>query len=237
MLRNYFLLNLMLLGLAVLLGFKLYESFSSPMNKYVSQKQSQQYKFEIEEIDNTLTKQVPDDIQIIVQKDLFRPSRTEPGPEDLPKPTMVSAPPRLVGITIMGDDARAFFEDTLTRSTKPYRINDFIVGFIVNEIKNDRVILLRGEEKIEVGMTRVKTMASPVKSPSPSTTPSPAPSPTPATMPTLTPMLPQKSDIQAIGPTTLPLLQKQTLSPPAYIPPRTTVLPPPPTLDTQESEQ
>lgn len=223
MLRSKLLLNVTLFIVIVLLGMKLYSSLSKPMpeDSGIAQKQvltQEQNKQEIEASDN---KKDLYDSNVIVQKDLFRQTRTEPLPDEIKPGNPSMPPPKLVGITIIGDETKAFLEDPLTKTTRPYREKDSIAGFTVNEIHNDKVILLRGAEKIEVGLIKVKTIegakpASGISQPTPNVPDAVVP-PHP-----LVQQPQQFSPPQPHAPAQQVLPQPQVLTPPkpVYIPPR-----------------
>ncbi|MEK7309138.1 MAG: hypothetical protein AAB089_08710, partial [Nitrospirota bacterium] len=48
---------------------------------------------------------------------------------------------------------------------KQYNLNDSVSGFIISDIQEDRVVLLRGAEKIEVMLREVKDATSMMRPP------------------------------------------------------------------------
>ncbi|MBI5026778.1 MAG: hypothetical protein HZC12_08680 [Nitrospirae bacterium] len=208
MLRSYFLLNVILIALAGFLSFKLYDSLAKPLDipfKAI-QKQAQSDKSDKKEAESPEEKKGASDFQVIVQKDLFRPSRTEPKIEEISKAGPPLPPPRLIGTVITESVAKAYLEDPITKTVKAYGIKDSIAGFIVQEIGKNNAVLLRGEEKIEVKITRVETVKKPDGSPS-----------TPPVIPPRSPHLPQP-----VQPTTqtpyLPAQPPPLPTPPASAP-------------------
>lgn len=166
MLRSYFLLNIVLIILAGFLAYKLYDSFSAPLNLSTEPvlKQALPGEPDRDETVSPLVRKGATDFQIIVQKDLFRPDRTElkveekaPGTDPAPAPAPAVPPPKLVGIVITESNSRAYFEDPKTGVAGAYRINDSISGFTLSGIEAKRVVLLRGGEKIEVKLGGTKT--------------------------------------------------------------------------------
>ena len=110
--------------------------------------------------------------QAIVLKDIFRPSRTEPKPEEIVKPGITLPPPKLFGTIIMGDEKTAILEDPATKISKIYRINESVGGFVITNIQKDKVILTRDNEITEVYLREIKAFRpSPV--PTPPATPQP----------------------------------------------------------------
>lgn len=170
MLRKYFLINIILVSAAIFLGIKLYDSYSKPLNipaksikKQIPAEEQGEKKME-----NPVNKKNdPSAFQVIVQKDLFRPSRTEPKIEELSKggnpPT---PPPKLIGTVITESGAKAYLEDSVTKTTRAFGLKESVAGFIVHEIKENTVVLIKGEEKIELKITRVQTIEPPGKKPS-----------------------------------------------------------------------
>jgi len=163
-LRSYFLLNIVLIILAGFLAYKLYDSLSSPLNLSTEPvlKQALPSEPARDETVSPLVRKGATDFQIIVQKDLFRPDRTElkveekaPGTDPPPAPAV--PPPKLVGIVITESNSRAYFEDPKTGVARAYRINDSISGFTLSGIEAKRVVLLRGGEKVEVKLGGTKT--------------------------------------------------------------------------------
>lgn len=167
MLRSYFLLNLILLALIGFLGFKFYKVWTRPLN-LPSSAISQKAPLE-KTTASVREEKEPDEVafQVIVQKDLFRPSRTEPRLEEISKAAPV-IPPKLYGTIIIENEKSAILEDPNTKVTKSYRINDSIAGFVVSDIQKDKVILLKeGGEKVEVYLREIKTFITPAPTPVP----------------------------------------------------------------------
>ncbi|MEW6740398.1 MAG: hypothetical protein ACOYU2_03755 [Nitrospirota bacterium] len=153
--RSHFLLNVILIAIAGFLGFKLYNSLSRPPDIPFLAVQGQATSDE-EEVQAKVRVDERSDFQTIVKRDIFRPDRKEP--EDilrLSSPSLFPLP-RLVGIAIFGNESMAFFEDPITKAVKVCRIKDSIAGFTVHKIQQDRVVLLRGDERVEVKIREIK---------------------------------------------------------------------------------
>lgn len=102
---------------------------------------------------------------VIVEKDLFRPSRQKPrppkpAPKPPPAPVVVlppqkSPPPRLtLSGTILLDSGN---EALMSLQTSPavsgrYRVGDEIEGFVVTDILGESVVLKRDDEVLKVQM-------------------------------------------------------------------------------------
>jgi hypothetical protein len=100
--------------------------------------------------------------QIIVDKDLFRPSRTPiKGNGQITAPLSPKERPKLFGTMIMDSRRFAILEDPSTKASKIYYLNDSFSGFTVSEILEDKVILKRGDESIEVKLREKKDVKLP----------------------------------------------------------------------------
>lgn len=153
--RSHFLLNVILIAIAGFLGFKLYDSLSRPPDIPFLAVHGQAIPDE-EEVQAKARVDERSDFQTIVKRDIFRPDRKEP--EDILRSSSPSLfpPPRLVGIAIFSNEGMAFFEDPITKAVKVCRIKDSIASFTVHKIQEDRVILFRGDERVEVKIRGIK---------------------------------------------------------------------------------
>jgi type II secretory pathway component PulC len=98
------------------------------------------------------------DYQAIVRKDLFRPERKEP---DEGGAFAETVPPKLIGVLIKNDGARAFLMDSVTKVTKTYKQKETISGYTIHEILENKVVLMKGGEKIDLKIAPVETVAAP----------------------------------------------------------------------------
>lgn len=157
MLRNYFLINIVLVLLLGFLGFKFYKviTYTMEIPSEVAVPEDQKSK----DVTVKFKAAVPDkaSFEIISGKDLFRPARTAPVTNAKTTPASGRAGnPKLFATIVRGSESIAIIEDPNTNKTKPYRINDLVGGFVVSEILADRVILSAGDEKIEVKLREDK---------------------------------------------------------------------------------
>ncbi len=152
MIRNYFLINLLLITVISFLGIELYKvmDYSVEIPSLVDMEKVHKKK-KVEEERRTKKKININSFNVISQKDLFRQSRTalllknEKVEKSLPKNA-----PKLFGTIILNEFKTAILEDPDTRTTKNYGINDSIAGYTVSEILENKVILLFNDEKVEV---------------------------------------------------------------------------------------
>lgn len=154
--RRYILINLILACLAIFFSYRLYAIWSSPMEEIrPSQKKTKTENGKAEEVKKDISS-----YQVIVQKDLFRPGRTEfkPVAKSALPPT---PPPKLFGILIMDNNKIAILEDSTTKKKKNYHIGESMGDLVVSDIEKDKVILQRGEEKVIVNLRAVKTISAP----------------------------------------------------------------------------
>jgi hypothetical protein len=153
----------------VLLGFKLFNTWMRPLDLPVYSKQEQT----TDDINKLFTRKVrrPDEAayQVIVDKNLFRPSRTPvTGGADSSEIYSSKETPQLFGTTVMASGSFAILEDPTTKTSKLYQINDTVAGFTVIDIKKDMVVLKKGSDTVEIKL-REKKVFKPAKIPSATT--------------------------------------------------------------------
>jgi len=175
MIRNYFFINLILLIIIGFLGSKFYKVYSQTVNvpSGTAVKQVQKETAPITSGDTVLD---ASHFQIISNMDLFRPSRS-PHKEDAKQQEVPKIPPRLFGTVILGNEKTAILEDPNTKTTRIYRVNDPIGGYVISDILEDKVVLSWNGEKSEVRLREEKKGLPPVK---PMIVPQPQPVPQPA---------------------------------------------------------
>lgn len=207
--RRYFLIHIALSGLAIFLGFRLYgiwatssEEVHPPKNVSLKKEKSESAKVKEK-----------GEYQVIAQKDLFRPSRTEYRPETATSLSQ-GPPPKLFGIMIMDNDRVAILEDSSSKKRKTYRIKDSIGDFVVSDIESNKVVLMRGEEKVVVNLREIKVISPPSR-PGPVPTQSRAIQPRPAPRP-----IPPLSQKPPVSPAPSPPSQPAPLSPTPVPPPQ-----------------
>jgi hypothetical protein len=160
MLRNYFLINIVLIIMLGFLSVKLYKvaaySMGLPSGLAVDEVQKK------EDQDMRLKARVPDkaSFQIISGKDLFRPSRSAVSSIRTVAETSSKDHPKLFATIIQNGNSLALMEDPGTKKRKMYRIKDMIAGFLVSEIMQDKVVLMSGNDRIEVKLREDKGIKS-----------------------------------------------------------------------------
>lgn len=198
MIRNYFLINIILLVIIGFLWTKFYKVYSNTFEvpSETAGKQIQKETAQVRSED-----MVPDAtrFQIISNMDLFRPSRT-PYKEEVKQQEAPKIPPRLFGTIIIGSEKTAILEDPNTKLTHMYRLNESIGGYVVSDILEDKVVLSWDGEKSEVRLRDEKKGLPPVK-------PMAVPPPPQQTQPQ---MPPQQQKIQPQTPP--PPVQRQVTS-------------------------
>ena len=121
---------------------------------------------------------LPSDYTVIGELNLFHPERripVEKKAEEIPKPELI-----LYGTMVQDNVQYAFIEDKKNPKTTPGRGNrqtiikkgDVIGGFVVSEIRADRITLTKGDEKMTVLLTSAdkrngSTAGTEANSPSP----------------------------------------------------------------------
>lgn len=155
MFRNYFLINVLLIILAGFLGYKFYGvlsySVAMPSGPAVTAVEKKAAVVGIDEGLNTAQ------FDVITNSDIFRPSRTAVLPESvLNEKAAPKDPPKVFGTVILGNNKTAILEDPDTKTTKTYRINDTIAGYVITDILEDRVVYTLNGEKVEVRLRENK---------------------------------------------------------------------------------
>lgn len=163
MLRNYFLINLILIIVLSFLGVKLYRSYWAAAGMPAPSEISQ------EKVKDVTKRRPPiineDSYNVITQKDLFRPSRSA-SEEKVEKTIVKTAPrntPKLFGTIILDNEKTAILQDSESRATKTYRLNELVAGYTITEILNDKVVLVKDGEKLEVKLREDKGIKPPIR--------------------------------------------------------------------------
>ncbi|MDH4028499.1 MAG: hypothetical protein OEU95_06695 [Nitrospirota bacterium] len=172
MLRNYFLINVLLIILAGFLGFKFYGvlkySVEMPSGPVAAAVEKEAAPAAADEALNTAQ------FDVITNSDIFRPSRSAVLPESLMTEKPVPKdPPRVFGTVILENNKTAILEDPDTKTTKTYRVNDSVAGYVITDILEDRVVYSLNGEKVEVRLRESKgvlqqrqtTVSQPVQRP------------------------------------------------------------------------
>ena len=193
--RSVNILNLiLLLGLAAIMIFVVIPLFSAKV-KVASPIVPPKAAIIEEEMGEEKAAPSPLDFAAISEENLFHPERRVPldkkDEKALPKPELV-----LYG-TIITDDMRvAYVEDKKSPKTTPGRgkrqssakIGDQFSGFVLKEIEADRIVLVRGDERMVVNLTeKNKQREGAGASGAAAATARPAPSATPVPGRTISP--------------------------------------------------
>jgi hypothetical protein len=117
---------------------------------------------------------------VIADRNLFSPTRAEVLP-DPPKPPTVNIPtiatrpiekPRLYGVVIGTDGARAYLWDPQSKKVFGYKVGDSVAESRIEQISADRVVLRRSAETFEV---LLRDPSKPKPPPQPAAPPGPGP--------------------------------------------------------------
>ena len=161
MVRNYFLINLLLIMTISVLGFKVYKVATDraalPAAPVAQEKQTRVPSVKHVEISVNAAS-----YDVISDLDLFRPSRS---PAEKKEVTAEKGPPKdppkLFGTIILNELKTAILEDPDTKSTKNYSINDTVAGYVISDILQDKVVLQRDGENFEVKLRESKGITAP----------------------------------------------------------------------------
>jgi len=163
MIRNYFLLNVFLFTVIILLGFKFYDAWTITLD---IPDIAMQHKAQVNKPERAAGKEGEFNetaFNVIAQKNLFHPSRSVSikGPET-PQPLSPSEKPQLFGTMIMNNTEFAIFENPSTKKTGIYYVNDKVDGFVVADIQEDKVMLLKDGESVAVRLRDDKKFKAPM---------------------------------------------------------------------------
>ncbi len=163
MLRNYFLINLILVAIIAILGLKLYDVSGQSVEIPTIVEGSKKVKKEIpsRRRDKVIN---PAAYEAISTLDLFKPSRSKSEKvEKVEEKAPPRNPPKLFGTIILNDIKTAILEDPDSKSTKTYRINDSVAGYVISDILEDKVVFLRDGDPFEVKLREDKGIKAPAR--------------------------------------------------------------------------
>ncbi|HCY19844.1 MAG TPA: hypothetical protein DHU69_08880 [Deltaproteobacteria bacterium] len=147
--RRYLFISIVLAAIAIVLGVKLFEIWLSAPTETIYEDAATkptERTIPIGQIPST------SDYQAIIEKDIFRPSRTKPAPvlvEVKPTPRF-----NLYGVIMVGEKKRAILgSDEPQKKPQSFKIGDAVIeGYMVADILRDRVVLKRGAEQLEIAL-------------------------------------------------------------------------------------
>lgn len=163
MLRNYFLLNLLLILIILVLGVKLYNilAYSPEIPETASVSEIQKKDVDIKGKGKVVN---DSEYDIISRLDLFRPSRSASKKEHKKIETApLKDPPKLFGTVILNDIRTAILEDPDSKKTKVYRIDDVIAGYRISDILENKVVLSGNGNTVDVRLRDDKGIKPPRK--------------------------------------------------------------------------
>ncbi len=155
MLRNYFLINLLLVIVIAVLGLKLYEVANYTIAIPAASESQKERKVKPIGRPDRLNNEAS--YGVISNLDLFRPSRSAVVKKEVKvEKAPPKDPPKLFGTVILNDYKTAILEDPETKSTKTYSVNDSVAGYVISDILEDKVVLTRDGEPFEVKLRESK---------------------------------------------------------------------------------
>ena len=101
---------------------------------------------------------------LISTQNLFHPSRSminEKPAVEVSLPVETNDLPQLFGTIILDDKKLAILEDQATKKSSLYQVNNVVSGFIVSQILENKIILQKGSESIEVKLRSDKKFKQP----------------------------------------------------------------------------
>jgi type II secretory pathway component PulC len=155
------------------LGYRFYNTWMKPLGiieqPTVTEKETEKKAPEDKGTKEKDRRPPPNYYDLIVKKDLFRPSRTSFIDEGKVVETSSKDKPKLFGTIIMNNERHAILEDPNTKITRMYTINDSVAGYTINDIEEDRVILTKAGNTYEVKLREIKEIKFPAMKPPPVT--------------------------------------------------------------------
>jgi hypothetical protein len=155
--RNYYVLNVSLAMIIAFLGVRLYKVLTTRL-ELPAEPSAVRSRNSNQKGGQKIARGAGSSFDVIVSKNLFHPSRstiTNKAPE-VSKPVSRSEIPQLFGTIIMNDRKLAILEDRAAKKSNLYEVNDSVSGFLVAKIMENKVVLQRGGEKIEVNLREDK---------------------------------------------------------------------------------
>ncbi|MDO8282405.1 MAG: hypothetical protein Q7U10_07255 [Thermodesulfovibrionia bacterium] len=149
--RNYFLINLVLLILISFLGLKAFNALRVSVDLPLEARPAE-VKQESVPIAPKIGFPGEPVFQVISDRNIFSPTRALPvkKTDNVLGQAVSSEVPKLFGTLIIGSSKSAMLKDPETKNTKRYFINDTIGDFVIKDIHEEGVVLLRGDETIEI---------------------------------------------------------------------------------------
>jgi type II secretory pathway component PulC len=161
MIRNYYLLNVFLAFIITLLGVHLYKVLAEPLEIPTGPEPATS-RIRADRINATVSHGTDSSFDVIVSQNLFHPSRSSiQKTPDVSKPVLRNEIPQLFGTIIMSDKKMAILEDRSSKKSSLYGVHDSVSGFLVAQIMENKVILRKGGEKIEVNLREDKKISRP----------------------------------------------------------------------------
>lgn len=171
------LLNIILAAVLVVIMIKILFPLFSVVPRYVPPKMTVVKSTEEEHTADKLSSLAQSDFSVIGEMNLFHPERLTPAGKagiEIPKPELI-----LYGTTVSDSFQAAFVEDKKNPQTSPGRGNrqitlkkdETIGGYTVTEIGTDRIVLMKGDDRIIVTIsdsvkkreTTASTLTTPAK--------------------------------------------------------------------------
>lgn len=155
--RNYIFINLVLLLLISFLGMKAFNAVRVSVDLPLKIKPAE-VKQESVPIAPKIGFPGEPVFQVISDKNIFSPTRALPikKTDNVLGQAVSKEVPKLFGTLIIGRSKSAMLQDPDTKNTKRYFINDTVGDFVIKDIQEEGVVLLRGDETIELKLREDK---------------------------------------------------------------------------------
>lgn len=191
--RSLLFLDLILAVVAGALAFRLYQTWTTPLSLPSAKPAPPASRPAEVAPEAPPVRPAFETYAVVASRNLFSPDRSEapPTPPAQAKATAPAAPrPYLHGVVVRLEGALAYLEDPRTRKVYAYKVGDLVADGRLVEILEDRVVITRAGERLEVLLRDpAKPKAAPTAAPPAARRPPPVARPTPS--PRVLPRVPE----------------------------------------------
>jgi hypothetical protein len=166
--KQLWLVNVLLLAVATVFGVALARDLthSRPLPSSPAPRPAQPPAPAVEAPTSPVAEEKLSAYNVIVAKHLFNPSRTEGGSATATPAAPPPPKPTLLGVVVDGGTSRAYLEDATTKRVFGYKIGDTVSGGRLDQITDDKVVIVRPDGAIDV-LLRDPSKPKPPAAPAP----------------------------------------------------------------------
>lgn len=161
MLRNFFIINILL---CIVAGFLVYQLYTV-LNRRMAEPSAISAGGPVSgqsDVRLNIERRPQGSYEVIAEKNLFHPSRMSMKTEQAgTQATPPAEKPVLFGTIILGDSKSALLQDPSSKTTKMYSLNESFSGYVVSDIQEDKVVLTWDGQPFEVKLREGKKAVPP----------------------------------------------------------------------------